>query len=85
MTGAKGEDLIIQVPIGTMVYVEETDEFIGDLTEDEQMIKVVQGGFHGLGNLRYKSSVNRAPSIMPGISAITKLFDISTFTTPKFG
>ncbi len=61
MTGAKGEDKIIQVPIGTMVYVEETGEMIGDLTEDEQMIKVVQGGFHGLGNLRYKSSVNRAP------------------------
>jgi len=61
MTGAKGEDKIIQVPIGTMVYVEETDELIGDLTEDEQMLKVVRGGFHGLGNLRYKSSVNRAP------------------------
>lgn len=61
MTGAKGEDKIIQVPIGTMVYVEETDELIGDLTTDEQMLKVAQGGFHGLGNLRYKSSVNRAP------------------------
>lgn len=61
MTGAKGEDKIVQVPIGTMIYVEETDELIGDLTKDEEMIKVVQGGFHGLGNLRYKSSVNRAP------------------------
>lgn len=61
MTGAKGEDKIIQVPIGTMVYVEDTDELIGDLTKDQEMLKVVQGGFHGLGNLRYKSSVNRAP------------------------
>ncbi len=61
MTGAKGEDKIIQVPIGTMVYVEETNELIGDLTADEQLLKVAQGGFHGLGNLRYKSSVNRAP------------------------
>ena len=61
MTGAKGEDKIVQVPIGTMIYVEETDELIGDLTKDEETIKVVQGGFHGLGNLRYKSSVNRAP------------------------
>ncbi|GAA0421002.1 Obg family GTPase CgtA [Cocleimonas flava] len=61
MTGAKGEDKIVQVPIGTMIYVEETGELIGDLTKDEEMIKVVQGGFHGLGNLRYKSSVNRAP------------------------
>ena len=61
MTGAKGEDKIIQVPIGTMVYVDETDELIGDLTKDGEMLKVAQGGFHGLGNLRYKSSVNRAP------------------------
>ena len=61
MTGAKGEDKIIQVPIGTMVYVEETGELIGDLTKDGEMLKVVQGGYHGLGNLRYKSSVNRAP------------------------
>ena len=61
MTGAKGEDKIVQVPIGTMIYVEETGELIGDLTKDKEIIKVVQGGFHGLGNLRYKSSVNRAP------------------------
>ena len=61
MTGAKGDDKIIQVPIGTMIYVEETGELIGDLTKDKEIIKVVQGGFHGLGNLRYKSSVNRAP------------------------
>lgn len=61
MTGAKGEDKIIQVPIGTIVYVDETDEKIGDLIEDGQKIMVAQGGFHGLGNLRYKSSVNRAP------------------------
>jgi len=61
MTGAKGEDRIVQVPIGTMVYVEETGELIGDLTKDGESLKVVQGGFHGLGNLRYKSSVNRAP------------------------
>ena len=61
MTGAKGEDKVVQVPIGTMVYVEETGELIGDLTKDKEIIKVVQGGYHGLGNLRYKSSVNRAP------------------------
>ena len=61
MTGARGEDKIVQVPIGTMVYVEETGELIGDLTEDGEKLMVVQGGFHGLGNLRYKSSVNRAP------------------------
>ncbi len=61
MTGARGEDKIIQVPIGTMVFVDDTDEKIGDLTKDGQKLLVAQGGFHGLGNLRYKSSVNRAP------------------------
>lgn len=61
MTGARGDDKIIQVPIGTMVYVDETNELIGDLTTDEEKLLVAQGGFHGLGNLRYKSSVNRAP------------------------
>ncbi len=61
MTGARGEDKIIQVPIGTMVYVDETNELIGDLTKDGETLLVAQGGYHGLGNLRYKSSVNRAP------------------------
>lgn len=61
MTGARGDDKVIQVPIGTMVYVDETNELIGDLTKDEEKLLVAQGGFHGLGNLRYKSSVNRAP------------------------
>lgn len=60
-TGAKGEDLIIPVPVGTMVYDLETEECIGDLTEHAQKICVAQGGFHGLGNLRFKSSTNRAP------------------------
>lgn len=74
MTGAKGEDKIVQVPIGTMIYVEETGEMIGDLTKDEEMIKVVQGGFHGLGNLRYKSSVNRAPrQVKPGSEGETRI------------
>ena len=73
MTGAKGEDKIVQVPIGTMIYVEETGEMIGDLTQDEETIKVVQGGFHGLGNLRYKSSVNRAPrQAKPGSEGETR-------------
>lgn len=59
--GAKGEDLVLRVPIGTSAIDEETGESIGDLTEDGQRLLLVQGGFHGLGNTRYKSSVNRAP------------------------
>lgn len=61
MTGHRGEDKVIQVPIGTAVYDDETDELIGDITADQERLLVAQGGYHGLGNLRYKSSVNRAP------------------------
>jgi GTPase len=60
-TGKSAEDLDVTVPVGTMVYDTETEELIGDLTEDGQRLKVAQGGFHGLGNTRYKSSTNRAP------------------------
>jgi GTPase len=60
-TGRGGEDLILQVPVGTVVFDQDSDEFIGDLTEAHQRLKVAQGGFHGLGNARFKSSVNRAP------------------------
>lgn len=60
-TGAKGENLYIHVPLGTIVQDENTQEVLGDITNDKQTLKVAQGGFHGLGNLRFKSSTNRAP------------------------
>lgn len=60
-TGPGGDDLYLKVPIGTTVIDEETLEVMGDLTEPEQVLKVAQGGFHGLGNTRFKSSTNRAP------------------------
>lgn len=60
-SGAKGEDMLLEVPIGTTVIDAGTQEIIGDLTEAGQRLLVAQGGFHGLGNTRYKSSVNRAP------------------------
>ncbi|HHH44432.1 MAG TPA: Obg family GTPase CgtA [Gammaproteobacteria bacterium] len=60
-TGAKGADLEIRVPVGTLVYEEDTNELMGDLVENGQRLVVARGGFHGLGNLRYKSSVNRSP------------------------
>ena len=60
-TGAKGEDMVLPVPVGTTVVDAGTQEIIGDLTESGQRLLVAQGGFHGLGNTRYKSSVNRAP------------------------
>lgn len=60
-TGKSGEDYYIDVPLGTIVAEAETGESIGDLTHAGQTLLVARGGFHGLGNLRYKSSVNRAP------------------------
>lgn len=60
-TGAKGEDLILPVPVGTTVIDVATQEVIGDLVKAGQRLMVAQGGWHGLGNTRFKSSTNRAP------------------------
>lgn len=60
-TGKKGHDLILPVPAGTTVVDVDTDEVLGDLTHPGERLTVAQGGFHGLGNTRFKSSVNRAP------------------------
>ncbi len=60
-TGRKGDDCTVPVPPGTVVYEAETGEKIGDLTEVGERLLVAKGGFHGLGNTRFKSSVNRAP------------------------
>lgn len=60
-TGAKGEDLVLKVPVGTTIIDADTQEIIDDLTENGQRIRVAEGGWHGLGNTRFKSSTNRAP------------------------
>lgn len=60
-TGKSGEDLSIDVPLGTMVWDNSTDELIGDVTRDNERLLVAQGGEGGLGNTRFKSSTNRAP------------------------
>ena len=60
-TGAKGDDLILPVPVGTTVIDAATQDVIGDLTQPGQRLLVAQGGWHGLGNTRFKSSTNRAP------------------------
>ncbi|WNZ56932.1 Obg family GTPase CgtA [Microbulbifer sp. JMSA004] len=60
-TGAKGEDLVLKVPVGTTIIDADTGETIGDMTEAGERQLVAQGGFHGLGNTRFKSSTNRAP------------------------
>ena len=60
-TGKKGEDLVLRVPVGTTIIDSATQEVIGDLTKAGQKLMVVQGGWHGLGNTRFKSSTNGAP------------------------
>ena len=60
-TGRSGEDLLLPVPVGTTVLDDDTAEVIGDLARAGDRLLVAQGGFHGLGNTRYKSSTNRAP------------------------
>lgn len=60
-TGRKGEDCYVPVPLGTLVSDADTGELIGDLTKIGETLLVAKGGFHGLGNTRFKSSINRAP------------------------
>ncbi len=60
-SGKAGEDLLIRVPLGTLVYDEQTLELIGEVISHEQSLLVAKGGQGGLGNTHFKSSVNRAP------------------------
>jgi GTP-binding protein len=60
-TGKSGDALYITVPCGTVVHDVDTGELIGDLTGVDQQLKVAEAGQGGLGNTRFKSSINRAP------------------------
>ena len=61
MYGKAGEDKVIVVPVGTVVHNVDTDEVIGDMTAHGQRLLVAKGGKGGLGNMHFKSSVNRTP------------------------
>jgi GTP-binding protein len=68
MYGKAGDDLVITVPVGTVITNVETDEVIGDLTRHGERLLVAKGGKGGLGNMHFKSSVNRAPrKALPGL------------------
>ena len=60
-SGRAGEDLLIRVALGTRVLDAHSDELIGEVTHHGQRLLVARGGKGGLGNTRFKSSVNRAP------------------------
>ena len=60
-TGRNGKDLILQVPTGTQIYEEDNNTLIYDFTKNKEKYLVASGGKGGLGNVRFKSSTNRAP------------------------
>ena len=60
-TGKSGKDLILKVPTGTQIFEEDNNTLIEDLSKSDQKIVIANGGKGGLGNVRFKSSVNRAP------------------------
>jgi len=59
--GKSGEDILIEVPVGTIIKNLETDEIIADLVEDQQQVIIAEGGRGGLGNVNFKTSTNQAP------------------------
>ena len=72
-TGKDGEDRIIEVPVGTVVFDAESGEFLCEVTEDGQEVKLLRGGKGGLGNWNFATSTNRAPRYaQPGQPAIEK-------------
>jgi GTP-binding protein len=62
-TGASGDDLVLQVPPGTMVFDEESGELLADLTDPEERAVICRGGRGGRGNARFKNSRNKTPRI----------------------
>jgi GTP-binding protein len=59
--GKGGDDIVLRMPVGTVITDQETGELVADLDEDGKQVVVARGGRGGLGNLHFKSSVNRAP------------------------
>ena len=60
-TGANGKDLVLKVPVGTQIYEEDNNTLIYDFAKNKEKFLVAYGGKGGLGNVRFKSSTNRAP------------------------
>ena len=72
-TGRDGEDQVVEVPCGTAVYDADTGEFLCDVTEDGEEVKLLKGGRGGLGNWQFKSATNRTPRYaQPGETGIEK-------------
>ncbi|AIO19188.1 GTPase ObgE [Candidatus Izimaplasma bacterium HR1] len=94
MNGASGNDLIVQVPVGTTIYDEDTDKVIGDITENEQQVMICRGGRGGRGNVKFTTSRNTAPEIAekgePGFTRLIRcelkvLADVGLVGLPSVG
>ena len=60
-TGASGADIVLTLPVGTQIFAEDGETLLADLTEPDQRILLAKGGDGGFGNVRFKTSTNRAP------------------------
>ena len=85
-TGASAGDLEVKVPVGTRVRDQETGEVIGELLKHGQRLLVAKGGFHGIGNARFKSSTNRAPrQSTPGTPGEDRVIDLELILLADVG
>jgi GTP-binding protein len=93
-TGRGGEDLFVPVPVGTVIFDDETGELLGDLSSAGQTLLVAKGGKGGWGNQRFKSSINRTPRQsgpgLPGESRMLRaelrlLADVGLLGLPNAG
>lgn len=77
-TGKDGKDIVIEVPLGTIIYDNESNELMADLIQHDQEILIVPGGTGGKGNVHFKSSTNRAPRFaQPGLPGQKKTLRLS--------
>ena len=94
MHGAGGQDLIVEVPVGTTIYDDDTDKIIGDITEHNQRVIICKGGRGGRGNVKFTTSRNTAPEICekgePGVTRYVRaelkvLADVGLVGFPSVG
>ncbi|MCG8374680.1 MAG: GTPase ObgE [Balneolales bacterium] len=76
-TGAGGENVVLEVPLGTVAYDSDSRERLGEITEDEQQLIIAEGGKGGLGNWHFKSATNQTPQFAqegkPGEERVVEL------------